>query len=574
MSQGGAPHGDGAPSAANGQPAEHGLPTDLWGTRRDFYTFSPESLGATLPQFEILAEVGKGSMGIVYEARVRATGKRIALKILPPSLTLTERALARFLREGRIMARIEHPDIVAFYDQGHADRLHWFAMEFVDGTTLQERLQIGPLPIRQACEIAARVGRALHFAHDRGVVHRDVKPGNLMLRNEPAGGVAITDFGLARETGTGSMTDSGAIVGTPIYMAPELVLGGSAQSVATADVYSLGATLYHLLTGHPPFDAPTAQGVLKAVLEHDPVPAQHRRRELPTSVCAVLAKAMHRDAKHRYGSALELAEDLERHLRGERVLARLPNLLERAVEQVRRRPLPAAVAALLMLLAYLGYAWQQDRARGEALRHVSEAERLVAEASGRDDQERPRTGEERRQLLLSAIAEAGLALRHADDVAARYVRARAAIRLRLYDDAVADLDAAERLLGDAGPDLLLLRVDALRQSGGSSQLRRLQQDLTSLLRIDPSAATRALVAEHLLDLADSVHGDGRALLVQSADDVLADAPEDDPRVAVARARVLELQGESSAAVVAIEAARDRFRGDLYVHLQAAALFER
>ncbi|MBL8753112.1 MAG: serine/threonine protein kinase, partial [Planctomycetes bacterium] len=323
-----------------------------FGQRRDFYTFAPESLAQELPEFEIVREVGKGSMGVVYEARVRATGQRIALKILPPSLTLTERALARFLREGRIMERVRHPDIVGFVAQGTRGRLHWFAMEFVDGVTLEERLQVGPLPVQKACAIAASAGRALQFAHDHGVVHRDVKPGNVMLRDGADSGVpriAITDFGLARETGTGSMTESGAIVGTPMFMAPEVVLGGTQAASTLADVYSIGATLYALVTGHPPFTGPTAQSVLKAVTEREPRSPRSLRADLPVSVEAILQKAMAKDPARRYGSALELAEDLERHLRGDRVQARLPGPILRTLQAARRRPLLATLLASSVL---------------------------------------------------------------------------------------------------------------------------------------------------------------------------------------------------------------------------------
>ncbi|MCK5942441.1 MAG: serine/threonine protein kinase, partial [Planctomycetes bacterium] len=226
-------------------PADEPADGPDFGQAREFYTFAPETLAQDLPEFELVREVGKGSMGIVFEARRRASGETVALKVLPPSLTLTERALARFLREGRIMARVSHPDIVRFHDQGRRGKLHWFAMEFVAGVTLEQRLQVGPLPVQQACRIAARVGRALQFAHDHGVVHRDIKPGNIMLRDGSVDElrVAITDFGLARETGTGSMTESGAIVGTPMYMAPEIVLGGTTAASTLADVYALGATL-------------------------------------------------------------------------------------------------------------------------------------------------------------------------------------------------------------------------------------------------------------------------------------------------------------------------------------------
>ncbi|MEO6593830.1 MAG: serine/threonine-protein kinase, partial [Planctomycetota bacterium] len=437
-----------------------------FGSRRDFYTFAPETLAQELPDFEIVREVGKGSMGIVYEARLRATGERIALKVLPPSLTLTERALARFLREGRIMARVRHPDIVAFVDQGTKGRLHWFAMEFVDGVTLEERLRVGPLPLQKACAIAAKVARALQFAHEHGVVHRDIKPGNLMLRAAHAEGdpedprVAITDFGLARETGTGSMTESGAIVGTPMYMAPELVLGGTSTASTLGDVYSLGATLYTLVTGQPPFDGPTAQSVLKAVLENDPKPPSRLRRDLPAPIEAVVGKAMARDPAHRYGSALELAEDLERFLRGDRVLARLPGPLRRGLRWCAQRPLQTVLLAAVILLSIGALVLVRERNRSALQGGLAEAERLLALASTtRDEQDRPRTERDRHDLLLAAVAAASSTIARDESFAlAWFVRARAHHRLRQYADAIYDLDTAERLRGSATPEMLHFRI--------------------------------------------------------------------------------------------------------------------
>jgi hypothetical protein len=556
--------------------------TPDFGARSDFYTFAPESLAQDLPAFEILREVGKGSMGVVYEARVRATGQRVALKILPPSLSLTERALARFLREGRIMARVRHADIVGFVDQGNTGRLHWFAMEFVDGVTLEERLRIGPLPVQRACAIAAAVGRALQYAHEHGVVHRDVKPGNLMLRDgEPVTAdepprIAITDFGLARETGTGSMTESGTIVGTPMFMAPELVLGGTVQAGTLADVYALGATLYALVTGRPPFEGPTAPSVLQAVVERDPLPPSRLRHDLPADVETMIQKAMARDPAHRYGSALEFAEDLERFLRGERILARRPNHLLRAVRWCSRRPLLTFLWAAVALLSVGAFVLVRERDRSALERSLAEAERLLAlAATERDEQDRPRSPAARRELLLASAAAASATIARDDAFApAWFVRARAHHRLQQFGDALYDLDAAARLRGGPTIEILHFRIDALRQLADPASMRRLQQDLAELLRLDPSPHTRALVADHLLDCADRTGPAERAELLARARDVLAPAGDEDARAAVVRARILELEGAHAAALVAMRAACARHDGNLYVHLQAAAMFDR
>jgi serine/threonine protein kinase len=552
-----------------------------FGQRRDFYTFAPETLAQDLPEFELGREVGKGSMGIVFEAREKATGRRIALKVLPPSLTLTERALARFLREGRIMARVRHPDIVGFLDQGSRGRLHWFAMEFVDGVTLEQRLQVGPLPVQHACAIAARVGRALQYAHDHGVVHRDIKPGNVMLRDrtdpaEDTPHIAITDFGLARETGTGSMTESGAIVGTPMFMAPEVVLGGTGEASTLADVYSLGASLYALVTGTPPFDGPTAQSVLKAVLEQDPVPPRRRRADLPAAVEAIIGKAMARDPVQRYGSALELAEDLERFLRGERVLARRPSAVQRGLRWCQKRPLITALLATVLLLSAGSLLLVQERHRTSVERDLAQAERLLALASTqRNDQDQPRSAGERRDLLLAAVAAASATIARDDGHAqAWFIRARAHHRLQQYADAIFDLDTAERLRGGPVAELLHFRIDALRQQADPTSRRRLQQDLTTLLQIDPSPHTRALVAEHLLDHAAGQSGQERAEAIARVQEMLGAVPDDDPRAAVARARSLELAGATEPALAAMRGACTRHEGNLYVHLQAAAMFDR
>ena len=569
-----------------------------FGKARDFYTFAPETLAAELPAFELIREVGKGSMGIVFEAKQKDNGQIVALKVLPPSLTLTERALARFMREGRIMSRVKHPDIVGFIDQGRQGRLHWFAMEFVAGATLEQRLQVGPVPVHQACVIAAKVGRALQFAHERGVVHRDIKPGNIMLRDpvEPVAGpvaddaadpaapqsrpegnqIAITDFGLARETGTGSMTESGAIVGTPMYMAPEIVLGGTQAANTLADVYALGATLYALVTGKPPFDGPTAQGVLKAVTEQDPLPARRLRRDLPLEVEAIIEKAMSRDPAHRYGSALELSEDLERFLAGERVLARRPSILRRGARWCARRPLITVLASAVLMLGTGAAMLVHERNHNEIQRQIADAERFLALAATTDDESgRARSGSDRQDLLSRAVTAATKTIARDESLAiAWFVRARAYHRLGRYRDAIWDLDMAERLRGVPSAEILHFRIDALRQLNDRASIERVQIDLMSLLELDQSDQTRTLIAEHLLDVAEHAGQLEQEAAVERIKDILTGVGDDYPRAAVARARMLETDGAVAEALLAMNAAVEKHPSNIYVHLQAAKMFAR
>jgi tetratricopeptide (TPR) repeat protein/predicted Ser/Thr protein kinase len=546
-----------------------------FGVRSDFYTFAPETLAQELPDFAILREVGKGSMGIVYEATERATGRRVALKVLPPSLTLTERALARFLREGEIMAKITHPAIVRVFDHGRQGRLHYFVMEFVDGTTLDERLRVGPLPVQRAAEIAAETARALQFAHDRGILHRDIKPGNLMLRDD--GRVAITDFGLARETGTGSMTESGAIVGTPMYMAPEQVLGDRGAVGTRADVYGLGATLYQLVTGRPPFEGPTAQSVLKSLLEHDPPSPRRLRTDLPRDVEAIVCKAMEKAPMRRYGSAQEMAEDLERYLRGERVLARRPGPLQRITRTIARRPAHAALVLLLLVVGIGSLVIYRDSRLRQLESGLADAEGAIARAASmHDDRQRPRSIEERRDLLHSAIATASDVIQR-DPTFARawFVRAKAYHRLQQYQEALHDLDAAERTLGRPTPEVLHFRIDTLEQLRDTHAATRLRAELMRLLELDPSPFTRCLIAEHLFALHGRTPKEERAELRRTAAQLLADVGDDDePRVAVARVRLLELEGRTSDAEIAMRRALGRFEGNPLVHSRAARLFRR
>ena len=547
--------------------------TPDFGSRTDFYTFAPETLARELPDFEIVREVGKGSMGIVYEAVRRADGQRVALKVLPPSLTLTEQALARFLREGELMSKVRHPGIVSALEHGRQGRLHYFVMEFVDGVTADERLRVGPLPIQKAAEIACQVARALQVAHEHGVVHRDVKPSNLMIRQDER--VAITDFGLARETGTGSMTESGSIVGTPMYMAPEQVLGERDVVGTRADVYGLGATLYHLVTGVPPFSGPTAQSVLKAVLERDPVPPRRLRSELPPALETIILVAMDKEPGRRYGSAQDLAEDLARFIRGERILSRRPRFSVRGYRAAAKRPLATLLTAVVIALAVVAFAMNHERQIEQLQLRVQEAESKIAQASALPDQLRTMSTEKRHAHLLDAVEIASEAIAEDPDFApAWFARAQAQHRLQEYHAALRDLDEAERRRGRPTPEILYFRIDTLGNLPGSGASQRLRDDLTTLLNLEPGPYTQSLVAEHLLDMASEAQGQARFEILAHADTVLANVRAQSARAALGRARLLELRGDLAQAEIAMSEARVRFRGDPLVHYHASQMFRR
>ncbi len=534
------------------------------------WTLEPALLAQELPDFEIVRQIGLGSMGVVLEARRRRDGARVALKVLPAGPALTERALARFLREAAIMAKVRHPAIVPAFEHRRGGRLHWFAMELVDGVSLAERLRVGPLPLRQATQIAVQVARALQCAHEHGVLHRDVKPSNLMLRDD--GRVAVTDFGLARETGDGSLTESGSLVGTPMYMAPEQITGGRGSVGTRSDVYGLGCTLYELLTGAPPFRGDSAEGVLRAVLEREPPPPRRLRRDLPPALEAVVQKAIEKEPAHRYGSAEEMADDLERFLRGERVLARRRRAAHRIARAAARHPALTALALTCAVLAAgaLGL-WQEQR--GDRLQaRVREAQNKIALAAGvRDDQFRPLSPRARRDYLLAAVQDTTAVIEQDPALGrARFVRAQALHGLQRYEEALADLDAAARAGDLSLGSILHFRIDTLRRLPRAEAPKRLLADLTELLRLERGSDAQGLVAETLVDFAAELPSD-RAELLARAETVLEHIPEPGPRATVTRARALALRHDFDGAERVMHAAAQAFPSSPLVHQYFADL---
>jgi len=291
--------------------------------------------GGRLGEFRILREIGRGGMGIVFEAHQEGLDRRVALKVLPTGAALDERLSIRFLREARAAARLDHPGIVRVMSSGIAEGVLYFTMELIEGRSLADLIKEGPLAPERAAALAAEVAHALAHAHASGLVHRDIKPENILLG--PDGHARITDFGLVYEPSALPVTVSHFVLGTPAYMAPEQALGKEVD--ARSDIYSLGAVLYAMLAGHPPYAGEVPALVISRLLTEPFAPLAKVRPGVPEGLAAICERALARDPGDRYASAEKLAEDLERHLRGE------------APEVVPRRRLGAGIGIAALLVA-------------------------------------------------------------------------------------------------------------------------------------------------------------------------------------------------------------------------------
>ncbi|MBI4583898.1 MAG: serine/threonine protein kinase [Planctomycetes bacterium] len=277
---------------------------------------SPQRFG----DYEILEELGHGGMGVVYKARQASLGRLVALKRMIKGELASPGDTARFRSEAESAARLDHPHIVPVYEVGAWEGLPYFTMRLIEGKTLSQRLSGGPMESREAARLLVPVCRAIHYAHQRGILHRDLKPSNILIDAE--GLPYVTDFGLARRVeAEGSLTHSGAILGTPGYMAPEQAAGNRGHISPASDVYGLGAVLFHMATGRPPFHAATAVDAVLAVLEQDPLLPRLLNPKVDRELEMVILKCLQKPAELRYVSAAGLADDLEAYLAGETVSA-------------------------------------------------------------------------------------------------------------------------------------------------------------------------------------------------------------------------------------------------------------
>src|SRR5579884_1239755 len=356
------PHADGPvpsePTRYTTPPAPQRPPTDGHFTLSDrdlpqpqtetvYPDVSPAAGAAVLRigDYEIVEELGRGGMGVVYRARHRTLGHEVALKMVLSGGHARAADLARFRLEAAAVARLHHPGIVHIHEFGTHQGNPFFSLELVGGGSLKDWLREGPLPPTAVGALVEKLARAVQHAHERGIVHRDLKPANVLLT--PQGEPKIADFGLAKQMAVDAgLSQTGNVLGTPSYMAPEQASGQVRAVGPATDVYALGAILYECLTGRPPFLGTAPQQTIQHVPTREPVPPRHLTPGLARDLETICLRCLEKEPARRYQSAADLAADLGRFLRGEPVVARPVGMLRRTWKWVRRRPAPALAIAL------------------------------------------------------------------------------------------------------------------------------------------------------------------------------------------------------------------------------------
>jgi serine/threonine protein kinase/tetratricopeptide (TPR) repeat protein len=516
--------------------------------------------GVTVAGYEVLAELGRGGMGVVYKARQPGLHRLVALKMILGGSHSGPEERKRFRTEAEAAGRLQHPNIVHVYEVGEHEGCPFLSMELVEGPSLDRYGGGRPVPPREAAEIVKALARAMHHAHERGIVHRDLKPGNVLLGGEGApwsgreehawpgetGTAAlryptppprnpfmpkITDFGLAKLLDTqAGRTPTGAFLGTPAYMAPEQAFGRAQDVGPAADIYALGAILYELLTGRPPFQGDNPVVTIDQVRHREPVPPRRRRSGVPRDLDTICLHCLEKDPRRRYTSALALAEDLHRFLTHESIHARPATAVQRLAKWVRRRPAVAGLIAVLAagLLSLPGVVWWHDRDK-----------KIAGDLAKTQEQEKQKRDQKfARQLYGKFLEEHDAALFNgihgiffADVDAVRYLReARSKARDALGRVGVRVGGKGQPVLG---PGLSPLEYEQVR-TGSQQLLLLLAESIVAAPRGPPPGAPPEEPADRLkeaLRLVDSAMSVGR----------------DTPACHLQRARYLDMLGQPEAA---------------------------
>jgi len=348
-----------APRSSDDATVSHAPSNASADTRTSFLTSSPEQISLPeLPGYVVEDEIGRGGMGVVYRARELALNRPVALKVLLAGAHASDRDLARFRTEAEAAAAVVHPNVVRVYAAGEHDGLPFLSLELVPGGSLAGRLGAGPLSPDEAARVVEAVARGVQAANDRGILHRDLKPANVLFdeRSEPK----VADFGLAK-LGETELTASGAIMGTPAYMAPEQARGSTKQVGPATDVWAVGAILYECLTGRPPFRGQSSPDTLRLVCDADPLPVRTVNPGAPRDLETIALKCLEKDPARRFASVGAVADDLAAWRRGDPVSARPRGPVSRAVRRVRRYRGPVYVSAGALVAAAVVFAVYPDK---------------------------------------------------------------------------------------------------------------------------------------------------------------------------------------------------------------------
>ncbi|HVK17594.1 MAG TPA: serine/threonine-protein kinase, partial [Fimbriiglobus sp.] len=473
----------------------------------------PPTRAPEIPGYQIIEELGRGGMGVVYHAVQVRLNRPVALKMILAGEFAGAAERVRFMTEAEVIARLHHPNIVQLYEFNVHNGVPYFSLEFVDGGTLERRLARQPLAPAEAAALLETLARAIQYAHDHSVVHRDLKPSNILLEplpqngsGPPTGGQSshrhlhgnssfgtlscvvretavvpkVTDFGLAKTSaGSTGLTQSGAIMGTPSYMAPEQAEGKGREVGPVADVYSLGAILYECLTGRPPFHAATPVDTIVQALNEEVVAPRRLQPNVPRDLETICLKCLRKDPARRYATADELAEDLRRLLSGESIKARPVGPVERSVRWARRRPAAAALLGVTTLaaLVILVGGWASSARLRTALadtqeqRGLADIRRQEAEGERQRAQDAAAEADRQRQAAVASAAEA--------DRQRQAVATSLRNRLDVVDDILFNMDA--RLENASGMESIRREfLDEVRRF--SDQLLKENPDDPSVMR--------------------------------------------------------------------------------------------